>query len=274
MKLPPAGAYAGPDPDRSVLEPQVFVRTLTAPSGLPWEQSRAAELEARMAAPAAMAALKYRMIRIEPWGFGKPGRFAAVYLRGGEGLAAYETEVLIEGRAVKVAFLSEAARRGRRLERLRAIVFAAAPLALVVAAVMASLGIAADREARIEALEVKAQRAELLAHRAGAQRAEAHALQGAGAEGRTLPDALRDLDWLSRARAPAAHVQAVHWENGLMTITVRGDAPPVRASEREVRRADKPLGTALWLWGVGPAAKGGGAQEDRAKGDRAKGGGS
>ncbi len=254
MNLSPMGSHGGPDPGRAG-EPQVFVCTMTGPAGLPWEQARAAELEARMAAPSVLSALKYRLVRLEPWSFGRPSRFAAVYLRGGDTLPAFETEVLIDGRTIKVAFLSQAARRAQLMRRVREIGVVAAPFALLVAAVMASLAVSADREARIEALEGRAQRAERLGERAGEQRIEARALQGAGARGHTLTDALRDLDWLSRSKAPGAHIQAMHWEGGLMTVTVRGDIPPVRASEREVRRASTPLGPGLWLWGVGPSAK-------------------
>lgn len=254
MNLMPTGAHAGPDLD-GPRDPQVFARSLTAPGGWPWDQVRAAELEARMAAPAHLSALRYRVIRVEPWRPGKSSRFAAVYLRGVETATAFETEVLIDGRAVKVAFLSAEVRRKQLLARLRQLAIVAVPLALCVVAALGSVGVAADREARLQALEAQAQRAELLAARVNAERREAHFLQGVGVDGRTLSDALRDFDWLSRARAPAAHVQSVHWERGLMTITVRGDTPPVRASEREVRRAAKPLGTALWLWGVGPAAR-------------------
>jgi hypothetical protein len=235
--------------------PQTFTRNISAPAGLPWEQRRAAELEARMGAPGSMGALQWRLARLEAWRPGQPGLFAAVYLRAsGPGLDHRAEVRAPDGRLLQVRFRSPEAEGKALVAALVRVAVVIAPVLLSVVAVAASLIVKADRETRIEALEARAARAAIVADRARASAADARALRSAGADGHTVLNALSDLDWLAEAKTPGAHIQRVHWENGMMAITVRGETPPAHADGRELRRASSPLGPALWLWGVGPAS--------------------
>ncbi len=254
MNAPPLGGRGGPNPDQANA-PQTFVRPVTTPAALPWEQSRAAGLEAALSMPSAKGDLRYRLVRTKGWRPGQPGRFAAVYLKGAAPEISCTAEILVEGRALKIAFISDATRRRQIKEQAVALVAFAGPAALFILALSGSIAVRSDRELRLQALEAKAARAELFTKRLAKERAEARLFSHSGLADHTLKEAQADLSWLARNRNLAAHVQAIHWEGGLMTITARGDTPPLRSSERELRRSAKPLQPGLWLWGVGPARR-------------------
>jgi len=234
--------------------PQTFVRRLSTPAGLPWEQRRAAELEAKMGAPASLSALRYQLIRTRSWRPGAPGEFAAAYLRGaaGEDVVA---DVDAGGRTIQVKFQSPEARRHALIQRSLRLGAVLAPIALTALALLVALAAATDRENRIQALELKSARAALVARRLQDAQAEAKLIASAGVQGRRPADVLADLQWIKRNRTGEAHIQAVRWEAGLMTITVRGETPPVAAVGRELRRAERPVAPWLYLWGIGPSAE-------------------
>jgi len=256
VKFLPAAGQSGPASEPGI-GPSTFVRTLNTPSGLPWEQRRAAELDARMSAPAALAALQYRLVRVEPWSLGRAGRFAAVYLRG-EALDRHVAEITVDGRPFTVVFASPASERAALIGQARRIALVAIPALLISAAIVSAFAVRADREARLEALEARAEQASRQAAQTIALKRDARILKGAGGDRLILTNALADIDWATDNRRPDAHLQALHWENGLMTLTVRGETPPLRGSGREIRKAQAPLGPGLWVWGIGPVAPSGG----------------
>src|SRR4051812_4519545 len=100
--------------------PQVFKRVIATPSGPPWRQVRAAQLEARHGAPLPIGELMFRLKRIAPWSLGQPGRFAAFYIRTREYRSAFEAIVDVEGTPVTVAF-GASAKQGRQLQTLGAL---------------------------------------------------------------------------------------------------------------------------------------------------------
>ena len=104
----------------AAVEPKVFVRVIPTPPGMPWDQARAAALEARQGAPLPLIDVAYQVRRLAPWAPGQPGRHAAFYVRAqevGEALATVQT---VDGRSLTVQFVSfaEQRRRSRRLVRL------------------------------------------------------------------------------------------------------------------------------------------------------------
>ena len=60
----------------TVEPPQVFVRVFQAPAGMPWEQGRAARLEARHGSPLPIADVMHQVKRLGAWSLGQPGRYA------------------------------------------------------------------------------------------------------------------------------------------------------------------------------------------------------
>src|SRR5688572_20809131 len=84
--------------------PQVFVRTFSTPSGLPWEQARAARLDAEHGAPLPLRDLLHRVKRLSPWSPGAVGRYAVFYVRRRDYRGAFETTVDVDGQPVRVTF--------------------------------------------------------------------------------------------------------------------------------------------------------------------------
>jgi hypothetical protein len=246
-----AGAPGPPQAER-----KVFSRTISTPPGAPWDQARAAGLEARVGAPLPLGEVVYRVRRLEAWSPGRPARHAAFYVRARDVGEGFETTVQVDGRAVKVSFLSpvEQARRARR--SLIMISIAAATALLIFGAVAAAVGARASAEARLAGLEQTAA-AQLRAARAYQRlKVQTRMLNAAGARGSSVSDYLADLAWASAAKAPDAHIDALHWQHGYMCVEVRGDVAPFAGGDRTVIKADKPIQPGLWLYGVAPVVRG------------------
>ena len=251
------------DPLRAA--PQVFARAVQTPSGFPWDQHRAAELEARMGAPAPISELRYRIVRLEPWTFGQSGRYAALYVRSADMVEGLQVEAEVDGRTVKAVFASPEVQARQMRSRVIYLVGALVISLVVAGALISALAVRADREERLDALEQRTGRVDAQIARLARDKSDARLLQASALGSGRLSEALTDLDWAGKTKAPEAHLQSLHWERGLMTLTTRGPAPPFTASDREVRKAERPVGKWLWLWGVGrpgSASAGGGAETD------------
>lgn len=231
-------------------EPKVFARSISIPPGAPWDQSRAARLEARAGAPLPLAEIEHQLRRLEGWRPGAPGKFAAFYVRTTDIGAQLTSQTLVDGRWVEVTFVSRAERE--RIARRAAIVLGAAGAGLLmliasVAVAISSRASNADQLASLEQLAIAKQR---IAQSSDVQRREAAALQAAGVRGRGLNDYLADLDWAAGAKAPGARIQAIHWDHGAMAVEARGEVAPFNPVGRVATKLDKPLRPGVWLWGV------------------------
>lgn len=237
-------------PTREGAEPQVFVRTFAIPAGLPWDQGRAARLEARHGAPLPIVELNHRLKRMGGWAPGRAGQFAVFYVRKADVISAFETTVDVDGEPVRVAFGVSA----NRLPRLRALgVIVAAGMASVLllgAAGVASLTARAQATQRLETLEATAAAKLRLARRAQAARDQSARLAKAQGQASEARDVLADLAWLAQAKTPDARIVAVHWDRGLIAIEARGPAAPVGTADRQVVRATRPVRPGVWLWGI------------------------
>jgi hypothetical protein len=228
--------------------PQVFHRIFTVPAGAPWEQGRAAQLEARLGSPLPISELSWRARRLASWAPGRPGRYVVFYIRTRELSGPFETAMEVEGQTLRVAFGSP----GRQLKRAGGVAvsaIAAAGLAACVAAgVLIAVNVrvqAADQLGVLErAADLKARQVAILQGRFAAERE----LKGAVAKSGRFEDVLADLAWATDAKAPDARIVAFHWDHRLMAVEARGDAPPFLASDRVVERAAKPLRPGVWLW--------------------------
>ncbi len=241
-----------PEPPSSPAGPTVFVRTFSAPPGLPWDQSRVAVLEARSGAPLPLGEVIYQLRRLDPWFVGRAARYAAFYVRAQEG-GDLQSTVEVNGRPMRVRFLSVAA-RNRRARSLAVLAGVTGGLALVVsAAVTTALTTRAETAERLDAIAqiaaAKARAATTLERR----RLTGQALDAAGVRSLSLSAVLGDLDWASTAQAPGARIEAFHWDHGHIAVEARGDTPPFMPGARTAVRAGKPLRPRVWLWGVEPA---------------------
>jgi len=231
-------------------EPKLFVRAITTPPGLPWDQARAAGLEARVGAPLPLAQVLHQLKRLEPWSAGKNGRYAVAYVRTDQVKGQLRATGEVDGRRVPFVFLSP--REHER--RLRSLLIVGSAAALSTTLVVIGVGTALQARARAETslanLEhvVAVRGREVTAQELRKQ--EARALDEEGVSGRRMGDFLNDLAWASNAKAPDARIQALHWDRGYLAVEARGDAAPFLATDRHVERAPKPVKRGVWLWGV------------------------
>jgi hypothetical protein len=246
---PPPEDEAAPSGD----DPKVFARSISAPPGAPWDQWRAARLEARVGAPLPLTDIVHQLRRLDPWRPGRPAKFAAFYVRASDVGTRLKSEALLDGRWLEVTFVSRAERE--HLARRTTLVLLGAGLGALtlVAALVIALGARRDAEDRLASLEQMAAAKERLARTAELQRRESSALAAAGMRGRSLGDYLADLDWMAGAKASGARLQVVHWERGVAAVEARGVTAPFVAAGRIVTKVYKPLRPGVWLWAVGPA---------------------
>jgi hypothetical protein len=246
---PPEPATAPPP------EPKVFVRSISTPPGLPWDQARTAALEARHGAPLPLGDVLYCVRRLSAWRPGAPGRFAAMYVLAREVSGAFETTVEIEGRPLRQAFRSPQGQAAQRRRRTVVALLAAATSGLVVTAVGAALVSRMEADARLISVEASAAAKFNAARAVQKLKQQANALDHAPDRGAPIHQVLEDLAWASEAKSPDAHVDKLHWERGVLALEVRGSAVPFASSEDHlVERAPRPLRKGVWLWGVVRAA--------------------
>lgn len=247
-----------PNPPAKAPGPTVFVRTFSAPAGMPWDQARVAALEARSGAPLALAGVIWQVRRLEAWSPNRTARYAAFYVRAEEAGEDLQHTVEVNGRSMRVWFLSNAERnrRARRLGLLAAVTCGAA--LAVSGAVSSALAVREETAERLDAVGKIASAKYRMARDADRQRLMAQSLQAAGVSGLALDNVLADLAWASGAKSPDAHIEAFHWDHGHIAVEVRGDVPPF-LSGRVMVKADKPLRPRVWLWGVEPQKPLGGA---------------
>lgn len=236
--------------------PHVFVRAVSAPPGWPWEQARAARLEAEHGAPLPLSELMHQVRRLAPWGLGKPGRFGVFYLRRQEYRSPFETLVDVDGQAVKVAFGTPAGRLRRLQGAGVAVGLCVAAGAVLGTGVALALGIRSEATARLEAVEQRAE-ARLRAAQAAKARADrVRDLEGLVAGGRPLESVLDDLSWVALSKTPEARLMGIHWERGLLAVEARGETAPFLSADRPLERAATPIRPGVWLWAVGASGRG------------------
>ena len=245
--------FRAEDPEEpGVQTPQVLVRTFAAPAGLPWDQARGAQLEARHGAPLPIADLHFRVKRLERWAPGRAGRFAVFYIRRRDLAAPFETTVDVDGAPIRVAFGTKA-QPASRPWMSAGILALGIGLSAAIAVVMVAmaLSIRTDASQQIETLE--RQTTVKLRTAKSAQREEVQDRALAANQGRSgqVSDVLADLTWLAHARVADARIVSVHWDRGLMAVEARGSAAPLDGRERQIVRAPKPGAAGTWLWGVG-----------------------
>ncbi len=261
LRLVPEGEDAEPAFGTAPVEPpantpKVFVRAIPTPPGLPWDQARAAALEARAGAPLPLSEVIWRLKRLGPWAPGRPGRWAAFYVRSGEVGEELAAEPMVEGRPVPIRFQSFAAQQ-RRMRRLAVLALSAgAAAALVLGLATAVISARAQAADRLDTLELTTARRLKQAEETERLRAQTRALDAAHVRGQTLDDVLKDLAWVSTAKAATARVEGVHWDRGYTAVEVRGDAAPFDRLDRPVQKSAKPARAGVWLWGVAPAEPG------------------
>jgi len=231
---------------------QPYVRMLEIPPGAPWDQARAARLEAAHGAPLGGETLLWALARMEPWRPRAPTRYAVAYVRR-EAAPGAPLAVDVNGRAVRFRFPFPAGRGRIRLAG-RGMTVVLAGLVAVVAALdlPKALDLRGAREQALARLEANAQRWERLARRERQQRADAALLRKTGADRASFADLAADLFWLGQARAPSVAIQRVQWRPDQMQVTSLGPGAPVLGSERRIERLGEGAGVSEWRIGGQP----------------------
>jgi hypothetical protein len=230
--------------------PHVFSRIVGVPAGAPWEQTRAAQLEARHGSPLPPSELSWRIRRLERWIPGRAARFVIFYVRTRELTGPFETTLEVEGSPLKVGFGS-AGEQLRRARRLGLVGGLAGTFAAVV-----GFGVVTGWQARVRTetqlgslertAEAQMRRARTLRNRRSASRELKSVLHGSA----PLTSVIQDFAWAADAKTPDARIDAVHWDHGLLAIEARGEVAPVSTGERHVERARQPVRPGVWLWGI------------------------
>jgi hypothetical protein len=242
----------GPKPDPAEKpQPKVFVRTVLAPPGMPWEQTRTAELDVRLSSPLPAGDVVYQLRRLEAWRPGAPARFAAFYVLAREVDGTLETHAQVDGRDVRVVF--EAADvSARRAKRLAAVGLGAAMIVFaLVLAVSLALGRRAELESKLAVAEQQAD-AKLRAASAKARlKSQDQALRNWRDKGKSLSEVMADLGWISSAKKADADIEGVHWEQDLLAVEAVGtEAPLTVFGDRKLRRSVKPIRSGIFLWAI------------------------
>lgn len=245
---------AGRPPESPRPTPKVLARVFTVPPGLPWEQARAAALEARHGSPLPIAEVALLRRRLQPWRPGEAGRYVALYVLASEVGDGFETSVEVDGRSMPVRFASPQ-ERGRAAQRLVLIGLAAAVISAMIAiAVLSSLAIREEAGTRLASAEMSARARLRVARQIQSQRTEARALEAMEGRGASLDEVLTDLGHASSARASEAWIDAFHWERGLVAVEAHGEVAPLRANPgQRVERSQKPIRPGVYLWSLEPA---------------------
>lgn len=234
--------------------PKVLVRILTAQPGLPWDQTKAAMLDARHGSPIPLADVSLQLRRLAPWSPGAEGRFAALYAPTriiGERL---RTTVFIKGSPVEVEFLSPGAQAAARKRLLFVAAGAAVFVAVTISAVGEMLSRKDEAEIQLSALETQsASRARAVALQQR-QLEQSRALDAVRDRGAPLDRVLSDLAAVSAMQAPAAQVVGVHWQDGAVALEARGKSSPLSSNRGwSVEHSDKSIRRGVGLWVLTPA---------------------
>ena len=225
-----------------------FTRLVTAPPSWPWDQARAARLEAQHTSPVSGDDVSIVVRRLKPWALGQDGKFVAIYLRGVDIRQGLKFDIDIQGQRLTVDMPSPGQKTAQTQERAWYIGLAGGAIACVLLMGVITVqrrGAEADHLADIEnQLQRKAHEAEGVARAKG----DAQALAELGLGNRSLDRALSDLKQLSLKHDPATRIDAFYWNKGYWAVEARGTAAPIKDATVPLQRSAKPVRKDVWLW--------------------------
>ena len=225
-----------------------FTRAVTVPPGWPWDQTRAASLEALHTSPVSGDAVTTLVRRLRPWRFNEPGEFAAVYLRGGAELGGQSFDIQIQGQTLRVEVPSRAKREALMKERLWQIGSAVAIAIIVFAIITIALQRREELEDRLSQAELRVDHQAKEAQAVARAKSDARMLAAMDLKDQGVDAALRDLEYVAFTRETTSRVDAFYWRKGFWAVEAHGDAPPVAAADGLLQRSVKPVRSGVWLW--------------------------
>lgn len=231
---------------------KIFARVIEIPPGAPWDQYRAARLDAVHGAPLAAGDVAFALKRLSPWRPRTSARYGVAYRRKSEPGVSDIVEVMLVGRPVRFRFPGQAARADGNL-------VATGVLGALAAAALLAGGLKAveARAAKAEALTRLEARAAVLVRqdrRDRQARAEAALIRRADGEGRGFADLTSDLWWLGQVRNAEVALRRIQWSRGAMVITGFGAETLIAGAERPVHALGDAAGLRTWRIGALPPA--------------------
>jgi hypothetical protein len=227
-----------------------FTRIINTPPALPWDQERAAKLEAKHTSPISTTAtgqdLTIIVRRLEPWKPRAIGRFVAIYLRGSGHKLGLSFWVDVHGRQVKVDIPSKTG----QTEALKQKTWIIASVTIIGLCLFGQAALTINRRSevasRLDVLEIQTQR--LTKQEASVSKAKqnAQALAELNMTGRTPEDVINALRTVTLSRDTNSRIEAFLWEEGDWALEVRGEATPLK--EMSMMKAPKPVRRGVWLW--------------------------
>ncbi len=225
-----------------------FTRALSVPPALPWDQTRAAKLEAQHTSPVSGDGITILVRRLAPWRLNEAGRFVAVYLRAGEAKAGLAFDIDVQGKRLRIEMPSRAATEAMIRERAWQVGAVVAMLAGMAAMGALTFQRRDGLEDRLTTVETRLGREAREAKGVLRAKNDADALAEAGLRDQDLDQALADFKYLSLSKNPDVRIDAFYWNKGYWAVEAEGDAPPMRDASVDLQRSAKPVRRGVWLW--------------------------
>ena len=231
--------------------PKPFTRGFSVPPGLPWDQARAAQLEARHTSPVAALAgdeLRIHVKRLTPWRPGEEGRFAAIYLKASETRPGQVFRLEVQGHPVTLEIPSPALKAAQLQQNLWIMGCVGILVVALLFMVMTSLSRRQDMDSQVTTLESDIA---TRLHRGAAierAKAEAEALQALDLKGHSASEVLGALRIVTLAKNPNARIDSFLWDRGYWAIEAHGTDTPLELGSVSLKRSPKPLRGDTYLW--------------------------
>lgn len=244
----------GPSGPSGATDSRLFVSLVSTPPGMPWEQRRAAALEARLSSPLPGSQTAFQLVRRQAWRPRSQGLYAIVYARLTDIGAGRTVSVEIDGRTRKLSFPPPGQPSAAPAGRLTPFVLIVGLLVLSGAVAHRLIDQRAAADLALSNLERRASAALRQAVPAAQARRRAAALDAAGAREMRLSGLLGSLAFASQARRPEAKIEAFRWNAGIASLDVAGAQSPLNAADVDLETTARPGGSA-WSWRANPAGR-------------------
>jgi hypothetical protein len=225
-----------------------FTRVITTPPSWPWDQMRAARLEATHTSPVAVEDVSIIVKRLEGWSFNEAGRFVAIYLRGSEARAGVSFKLDIQGKTINIDMPS----------KVQQATDAKAKAQILAMSLIITLGFGAmtamslkrreAMETRLGALEVRLEQQLRQARTLSRAKADAQSLEAQKLEANTYAKAIRVLDRVTNERDTQVRLDAFYWNRGYWGVESQGQGRPVKTLSLDLKRLVRPVRSGVYLW--------------------------
>lgn len=236
------------DQSRSERAFKPFTRVVTAPPAWPWDQTRAATLEAQHTSPVSGDDVVVVVRRLKPWSYGQEGKFCAIYLRGADIRQGLKFDVDVQGHHLTIDMPSPEQKARQASARAWVLGFGGV---IIVSLLLMGMLTMQRRTAEADQLTQAETLLQRRAHEAeGITRAKANAqaLAELNQGNHTLDNALADLKMLSLRRDSAVRIDAFYWNKGYWAVEAHGTTSPVPDATVPLQRSSNPVRKDVWLW--------------------------